>query len=95
MGIHSVMKKEVKNLNSFLEKLKKRLTLSNLLYLFSILFAAGVMLKTYLDRKSLPPDVCPIDNNNILIYSAIIILILTMILTTFLDRKKKGDKEND
>lgn len=77
---------------------KKWMTPSNLIFLASILYAGGVMAKVYLDRSSLPPDVCPITSNNGWIYSAIILLALSIVATTILDRKKGKDddgSEND
>lgn len=56
-------------------KLKEYLTISNLLYVGTVLFALGVILKIVFDRYHLPAGVCPIDNSRTLLYIAIILLI--------------------
>jgi len=56
-------------------KIKKYLTISNLLYMGTLLFALGVILKTFLESSQLPPGACPVDNNRPLLYLSIILLI--------------------
>lgn len=78
--------------------MKKWLTLSNILYTASILFALFVMVKTYFDRRNLPEGVCPFDNNRQLMFVAIGFLITVMIITTMMDRRKRlgeGKKHMD
>ncbi len=70
-------------------KIKKFFTLSNLLYTGSILFAFGVLLKTYIDRSAVPEGVCPLNNNRSLIVIAIVLLLLVTAVTSFMDYKKK------
>lgn len=72
-------------------KLKKHLTCSNVLFTASFLFAAGVLLKNYLDGLNVPPGVCPVQNNRGLMTIAIIILIVVTIVTSILDYKKKKE----
>ncbi len=63
-------------------KLKKYLSISNLLYIGSTLFAVGVLLKVMIERYQLPPGACPIDDNRLLLYIAIM-LIISVNLGTF------------
>lgn len=70
-------------------QIKKFFTLSNLLYTASILFALGILLKTYLDRSNLPAGVCPYDNNRGLMIVAIVLLLLVSVVTSIMDHKKK------
>ncbi|MBC7961155.1 MAG: hypothetical protein H7X94_14945 [Vallitaleaceae bacterium] len=70
-------------------KIKKYLTLSNLLFTGSVLFAIAVLLKTYLDNAKVPEGVCPVDNNRGLLIVAITILLLVTVITSIMDYKKK------
>lgn len=70
--------------------MKKYMTLSNAIYAFSIVFALGVLLKVYIDRFRLPEGVCPTAYNNGWIYLSIGILIVSTVITTVMDRKKKA-----
>jgi len=51
----------------------------------NILFATGISLgiyalgTTYLRNKSLPPGVCPLENNRGLIYASIALLIFSLV----------------
>ena len=71
---------------------KKVFTLSNLIYTSSLIFAVGVLVKTYIDRSKVPPGVCPIDDNRGLMILAIGILGFATIVTSVIDyrKKKKG-----
>ncbi len=69
--------------------MKKKMTVSNLLYAVSMLFAVGVLLKNYYDQSQLPPGVCPIDNNRGLMTVSILLLIGVTIGTSIYDYKKK------
>lgn len=69
--------------------MKKHMSVSNVIYAISIIFALGVLLKVYLDRSSLPEGVCPTDYNSELIYLSIGILIASTIVTSVLDRRSK------
>lgn len=69
--------------------IKKFLTLSNIIYAITLLYGGAVLAKIYYDRAQLPPGVCPIDNNNELIYSAIAVLLIGVIITWVIDRKQK------
>ena len=74
--------------------MKKYMTFSNVLYASSVLFSVGVILKVYIDRASLPPGVCPVTNNNHWMYLAIGFLIISTLVSTLADRRKKSaDKE--
>jgi NhaP-type Na+/H+ or K+/H+ antiporter len=63
----------------------------------NILLGAGAVLGAvalYLSfslRASLPPGVCPIDNNRPLIYIAIAVLLGSFVLSVIADRMKKRD----
>lgn len=72
--------------------MKKYLTLSNIIYGISMLYALAVVAKVYYDRSQLPPNVCPITNNNPWIYSAIGVLLVSVVVTSILDRKNKKEK---
>ena len=71
------------------EKMKKLFTINNVLYALSILFAFGVLMKTYLDRLKLPKGACPIDNNRSLLMLAIAVLVVVTIIISYLDWRKK------
>lgn len=58
-----------------MRKFQRYLTAGNLLYIGSILFALGVLFKTFYERLRLPEGVCPIESNRPLLYAALIILI--------------------
>ncbi len=76
--------------------MKKYLTLSNGIYVATILFALGVLLKVYFDQARLPEGVCPTAFNSDLIYFSIGLLVIGTIVTSILDRrtKKRLAKEN-
>ena len=51
-------------------------------------------------RLSLPPGVCPIDNNRPLIFASIAVLLVSLVLSIAADRHKKNlgrktDKQDD
>lgn len=56
-------------------KLKEYLTISNLLYIGTMVFALGVIIKILFDRYQLPAGACPVDNSRTLLYIAIVLLI--------------------
>lgn len=75
-----------------MRKLKEYLTVSNVLYYATMLFAIGVLIKTLYERFDLPAGVCPVDNNRLLIYTAIILLIGVNLATSAYSywKKKRG-----
>lgn len=75
--------------------MKKWINVSNIIYAISMVYALGVVAKIYYDRQNLPAGVCPVTNNNIWVYSAIAVLVIGIVVTTILDRKKKKRKEAD
>lgn len=71
----------------------KKISVINVLYIVSVVYAIGIFVKIYYDRSKLPAGVCPIDNNNLLIYSSIVLLVVTSIITGVVDyRNKKAEK---
>jgi len=79
--------------------LNKRLVqikhISDTLFGLIIIYALGIMAKTYFDQSKLPEGVCPISNNSTYMVIAIVLLIGAFIMTTFIDFKyKKAIKEN-
>lgn len=70
--------------------------ISNITFVVTILLAAYIFISSFLVRRSLPPGVCPIDNNRTLIYIAIGFALVTFILSFFdVKGKGKGDKSVD
>jgi heme/copper-type cytochrome/quinol oxidase subunit 2 len=73
------------------EKIKK---ISDILFVFSIIFAAGVMFKNWYDQRGLPEGVCPIENNSTWMMLAITLLVISFIVTSIIDyRIKKQDRK--
>jgi len=75
-------------------KFKEYLTISNLLYMGTMLFALGVISKVMVDRYQLPAGACPVDNSRTLLYFAIFLLIGVNLGTSVYDywKKKKVEK---
>lgn len=63
--------------------------ISNILYGISMLYAVLVLGKVLIDNSRLPEGVCPTSFNSPYIYSAIVLLLTTLVITTILDRKAK------
>jgi len=72
--------------------MKKWLTASNIIFLLSMLFALIVTGKIYYDRQQLPAGACPITQNSGLLYTAIAVLVMSIIVTSILDYSKKKQK---
>lgn len=70
-------------------QLKKYFTISNILHLGSMLFAIGVLLKVAVERYQLPAGACPVDNNRLLLYIALILVIGVYLGTYFYSYLKK------
>ena len=68
--------------------------LGNITFAITILLSGYILISSYLARRSLPPGVCPIDNNRVLIYIAIGLAIVTFILS-FFDRDKSNNMDID
>lgn len=62
---------------------------ADILFYIAIVLSGFTLIKTYIERSSLPPGVCPIDNNTGLYQLAIGLLILSFIVSLF-DKKQKG-----
>lgn len=75
-------------------KFKEYLTISNLLYIGTMIFALGVILKVIFDRYQLPPEVCPVDNSRTLLYIAIALLIVVNLGTSLYSYWKNKKTEN-
>ena len=76
-------------------KLKRIKKLSDYLFVASILFSLGVLLKSWFDRKGLPEGVCPIDNNSQWITMAITLLVISFVATSLIDfytKKHSGEE---
>ncbi|TCK87965.1 hypothetical protein EDC19_2612 [Natranaerovirga hydrolytica] len=69
----------------------------NIYLIFGILISFYALLKSYLDRKDLPPNVCPIENNNNIIFLGISLLVSYIIIAVAYDYlyKKRNNKEDD
>lgn len=65
--------------------------ISNILLGIGAALGALALYLSFSLRASLPPGVCPIDNNRPLIYIAIAILIGSFVLSIIADRIKKSD----
>ena len=71
-------------------KKHKRLSLiSNILLGIGTALGALALYLSFSLRASLPPGVCPIDNNRPLMYIAIAFLLVSFVLSIFADRMKK------
>lgn len=55
----------------------------------ALVFGVYVLGKAFYDRMSLPPDVCPINNNQTSIYISIGLLAVMTIISIIVDRKYK------
>lgn len=69
---------------------KKLRRISDFLYWVGIVFAAGVLIKTYIDKSKVPPGVCTINNNRGLLIGAIAFLFIVTVVTWILDYRKKS-----
>jgi uncharacterized membrane protein YtjA (UPF0391 family) len=63
--------------------------LSNILFYIALAVSAYTLISTYMVRRSLPEGVCPIDSRSELYYISIALLIISLILS-FFDQKKKA-----
>ncbi|KUO60294.1 MAG: hypothetical protein APF84_04155 [Gracilibacter sp. BRH_c7a] len=75
-------------------KLKEYLTISNLLYIGTMVFALGVIIKILIDRYQLPAGACPVDNSRTLLYIAITLLIGVNLGTSAYSYWKKKTEEH-
>lgn len=67
----------------------------DIIYYVAIAFSVIVISKNFYDRWSLPEGVCPVNNNYNLIVSAIVVLVIAFIASTFIDQKVKKQKAAD
>ncbi|NMA94640.1 MAG: hypothetical protein GX974_01205 [Clostridiales bacterium] len=64
-------------------------------------FYAGVavaifgLVKSFMDRRGLPPGVCPIEDNRYIMYAGIILLLISITLDFVGDYKKKRQQRGD
>lgn len=65
--------------------------ISNILLGIGAIIGAVALYLSFSLRASLPPGVCPIDNNRPIIYIALAILVASFILSVIADRIKKRD----
>lgn len=70
-------------------KTKTLKIISNGFFAVSILFSVAVLIITYVDRAKLPKGLCPIQDNKGWITASIVLLVISIIVTTFVDYKVK------
>ena len=69
--------------------MKKKLgIISNISFIGAMVVALYALVSTYLVRRNLPPGVCPIDNNRPIMYIAIVLALLSFVLSFVADKKK-------
>jgi hypothetical protein len=76
-----------------MKKQKAMSLISNLLLGIGAVLSVLVITLSITTRASLPPGVCPIDNNRPLIYVAIAILAVSFVLSLDADKLKKSDNK--
>lgn len=69
--------------------IKKYKLISNIVFMIAIGFSLYTLITTYFIRAGLPEGVCPIENNSVLIYSSIALLIISFIISMVVDKKIK------
>ena len=62
---------------------------SNILFGLGAALAVAALVKSYIDGASLPPGVCPLDQNRWLTYTALGVLAASLIFTFIGDRMKR------
>lgn len=70
--------------------------ISNILFWLGVALGAAALLKSYIESASLPPGVCPFDQNRWLTFTALGVLLASLIfsfLTDFLKRRKRKSEE--
>jgi len=72
-----------------MNKYKKLSIVANLLLIGSIILGSYALFNTYKVQKDLPPGVCPIENNRPLLYTAIVICLLSLAMSFYADRYAK------
>ncbi len=72
-----------------MKKYKLFSLISNILLGIGAALGALALYLSFSLRASLPPGVCPIDNNRPLIYVAIGVLLMSFVLSIIADRMKK------
>ena len=76
-------------------KLMKLKKIVDVIYYIAIGFSVIVISKNYYERWSLPEGACPVDNNYNLIVSAIVILVISFIASTYIDQRVKKEKATE
>lgn len=74
------------------ELILNRFRFSTLLYIASVVFSVSVLIKVFIDRYRLPEGVCPTAANNQWMYAAIVLLIVSTVVSTVADRNNKNQK---
>ncbi|MCR2044118.1 hypothetical protein [Anaerosalibacter massiliensis] len=68
--------------------------IGNCIFYTGVLVAAYGLYQIYINRKGLPPGVCPVNENRTIMYLAISMFIISLILYTIYDfKEKKRNKE--
>ncbi len=73
-----------------MEKHKLFSLISNILLGIGAVLCVLALYLSFSLRASLPPGVCPIDNNRPLIYIAIAVLLISFVLSLLAERMKKS-----
>lgn len=69
--------------------------LSNISFGIGAAMSALALYLIFSTRASLPPGMCPVDNNQPLVIAAIVVLAASLALSIISDRKKKAmDKDS-
>lgn len=70
--------------------MKKNLEkISNYIFYIGLVVAVYGLYKSFISTRGLPPGACPIENNRPKLYLAIILLLLSYIMSYINDRQKK------
>lgn len=71
--------------------MKKNLEkISNYIFYIGLVVAVYGLYKSFISTRGLPPGACPIENNRPKLYLAIILLLLSYIMSYINDRQKKN-----
>lgn len=71
------------------KKLKTIKLINNIFFYAAVAFSGYVLLTTYIVRSKLPAGVCPINNNQMLFYISIGILLISFFASIVIDYKWK------
>ncbi|WP_291956371.1 hypothetical protein [Mahella sp.] len=62
--------------------------ISNIFFILAMVVAAYALFSLYMAYRSLPPGVCPVDNNRGWLYAAIILSVVSLVLSFFEGKNK-------